>query len=425
MKLQLIGCTHRLTPLAKRERLAFDAAQAAQALRGWRRQFPMTEAVLLSTCNRIELYTASEGDQACPSQDHVARFLADFHSLPVDEVVGDLFAHCGEDAVRHLFTVAASLDSMVVGEPQILAQVKQAYQLANTEQSTGPLTHGIFQAAVRVAKRVATETAIHQRRVSIPSVAVADFASQIFEHFDDKQVLVVGAGEMAEETLRYLRDEGARRITVINRSGEKAAALAAEWNGEVAPWERLHAELIRADLVVSTTSAAQAIVNLDDYQNHVAPQRYQRTLFILDLAVPRDFDPAIGQCKGVYLFSLDDLSRACERNREQRDKELPAALAIVEEETKNFTAQWYHRLSTPVISQLLEGAQESKGQEIERLLAKLPELDERQRQEVIRAFDRLVNKLLHPPLESLRDESREGPPHGLLDALKRLFNLSD
>jgi glutamyl-tRNA reductase len=127
----------------------------------------------------------------------------------------------------------------------------------------------------------------------------------------------------------------------------------------------------------------------------------------------------------VYLFSLDDLSRACERNREQRDKELPAALAIVEEETKKFTAQWYHRLSTPVISQLLEGAQESKGQEIERLLGKLPELDDRQRQEVVRSFDRLVNKLLHPPLESLRDESREGPPHGLLDALKRLFNLSD
>ena len=210
MLMQVVGCSHHGTSLAVRERLAFTPEQTREALDHWRRVFPGVEAVLLSTCNRVEVYAATERESA-PTLDQIGKFLARFHGLEPAAVVACLYQHSDEAAVQHLFCVAASLDSMVLGEPQILAQVKQAYQVATEQNNTGPLMHAAFQAALRVARRVAAETNLHQRRVSIPSVAVADFARQIFERFDDKETLVIGAGETAEETLRYLQEEGARR----------------------------------------------------------------------------------------------------------------------------------------------------------------------------------------------------------------------
>lgn len=424
MKLQMIGCSHHHSSVALRERLAFSPLQVGQALEDLRRRFPHVEAVLLSTCNRVEVYTASDDPAATPSHEQVAQFMADFHHLPVYEIFDDLFERTGEDAVRHLFTVAASLDSMVVGEPQILAQVKQAYELAKDRNSIGPLTHGIFQAAVRVAKRVTTETSLHQRRVSIPSVAVGDFASQIFEHFSDKHVLVIGAGDMAEETLRYLQDEGARHVTVINRNFPRAQQLAERWQGRAEAWEQLPQELTRADVVISTTGASEPVVTLERYKQ-IEASRYQRPLFVLDLAMPRDFEPAIGDRLGVYLYSIDDLQAACQENRRQRDRELPAAIHIVEQETGRFMAELHHRATAPIIRRLKEGWQQPKEDELKRLFNKTPHLDQRTRDEISQSFDRLINKLLHPPLESLRSEAEKGTPHGLLDALKRLFRLDD
>ena len=424
MKVRMVGCSHHTASVELRERLAFNPAQAKAALRSFRETFPRAEAVLLSTCNRVEVYTAIDAPDDEPSHEQVAAFLAGCHGLTLYDVFDDLFERTGDDAVRHLFSVAASLDSMVLGEPHILAQVKQAYQLATQENSAGPLTHAIFQAAVKVARRVTNETSLHQKRVSIPSVAVADFAAQVFERFDDKHVLVIGAGEMAEETLRYLREAGARQLTIVNRSYERARDLAQQWEGRVAPWEALLSELVRADLVVSTTGAAQPVVTLANYRQ-VEAQRYQRPLFVLDLAIPRDFDPAIGECLQVFLYSLDDLQAACLRNRQERDAEMPRALAIVEEETARFMAELHHRSTGPVIQQLKQGWQAPKADELRRLFNKLPQLDERARAEVEQSFDRLLNKLLHPPLETLRDEARHGIPHALLDAFKRLFQLMD
>ena len=381
------------------------------------------EAVLLSTCNRVELYLAAENG-ALPTRDQIADFLARFHRLEPGEIAEHLNQLAGEEAVRHLFTVAASLDSMVVGEPQILAQVKQSYQLATQRHSTGPLTHAAFQTAVRVARRVAGETAIHQRRVSIPSVAVADFAQQIFERFDDKKTLVIGAGEMAEETLRYLQDEGAHEVTVVNRNPDRAAELARRWRGRAVDWDRLPDALTTADLVISTTAAPEPVVTLAQFER-IEPSRSDRPLFVLDLAVPRDFDPAIGDRPGVYLYSIDDLRETCERNRRQRDKELPAALRIIEHETVRFLGDLHHRCTGPIIQQLKQGWEKPKEEELRRLLNKLPQLDEHARDEIREAFDRLVNKLLHPPLESLRDESRHGFPSALVEALTRLFQLKD
>src|SRR5438067_12422311 len=206
MNLRMVGCSHSTAPVEVRERLAFSREQAADALTRFRSRYPQAEAVLLSTCNRVELYFASESPELCPTHQDAVAFLAEFHGLGVDEIFSRLLEHTGEDFVRHLFTVAASLDSMVVGEAQILAQVKQAYELATSVAATGPLTNAAFQAALRVAKRVASETAIQQKRLSIPSVAVGEFAKSVFERFDDKHVVVIGAGEMGEEALRYLID---------------------------------------------------------------------------------------------------------------------------------------------------------------------------------------------------------------------------
>jgi glutamyl-tRNA reductase len=260
--------------------------------------------------------------------------------------------------------------------------------------------------------------------VSIPSVAIGDFASQIFERFDDKKVLVIGAGEMAEETLRYLRDAGARDITVANRNAAHAARLAASWSAATAAWSDLSRKLIEADLVISATGAPRPVVTLADYRQ-IEAARYQRPLFILDLAIPRDFEPAIGDCLQVFLYSIDDLRAACEANRAERDADLPAALAIVEQETARFMADLYHRSTGPMIRRLKQDWQKPKEDELRRLFNKLPDLDDRSREEICQSFDRLLNKLLHPPLEALRDEAQQGIPHALLDALKRLFQLRD
>jgi len=423
MRIQVVGCSHRSAPIELRERLAFSAEQTAAALEQIRQASSELEAVLLSTCNRVELYTATSGGEL-PDPGRLGGFLARFHALDPAEVQPQLYAHRDREAVRHLFTVASALDSMVIGESQILGQVKAAYQLAAEQGRCGPLLHAVFQGALKAAHRVANETAIQQRRVSIPSVAVADFARRIFERFDDKQTLVIGAGEMAEETLRYLRDEGAHDIAVVNRSFPRARELAERWRGRALPWEQLSEALVAADLVVSLTGATEPVVRLEAFRA-MEPSRHGRPLFILDLAVPRDVDPAIGRRPGVYLYCVDDLQAVCQENQRQRDRELPAALRIVEHEADRFLTDLHHRASAPVIRRLQEGWQKPKEEELRRLLNKLPDLDEHARDEIRQAFDRLLGKLLHPPLESLRDESRHGIPSALLDALAKLFQLKD
>lgn len=424
MRLNLVGCSHHTASVDVRERLAFTGEQVVDALAKLRDRFPRSEAVLLSTCNRVELYTGCEDPNHAPTRDQIIQFLADYHSLRVDEVASQVTAHSHEEAIQHLFTVAASMDSIVVGEPQILSQVKEAYRVATDGDYTGPLTNGAFQGAIRVAKRIATETAIHKRRVSIPSVAVAETARAIFERFDDKFVVVIGAGEMGRETAQYLVGEGAKQITVVNRSRERAQTLADEIRADTADWSELDDLLIKADLVVSTTAATEPIMTMERYQQLEAG-RYQRALCILDLAVPRDFEEAIGECMGVYLYSVDDLKVTCEANQKARQKEWPKARKIIDEETRRFLGEWNHRATGPTIKRLREQANRIKSQELQRLMNKLDSSDDKAKREIEMAFDRLVNKMLHPPLESLRDEAKSGQSDGLVSALVRLFKLED
>ena len=425
MTLAFVGGTHRTVPLALRERLAFSAEQAAEALTRFRERFPGREGVLLSTCNRVEFYAAcAEADGPPPPPDQLLSFLAECRGIDASLLTPVLAGDRDEAVVRHLFSVAAGLDSMVLGEPQIVAQVKQAWSLAQESRTSGPLTGEMFQAALRTAKRVATETALGRERLSIPSVAVADFASGVFERFDDKRVLLIGAGKMAAETLRYLRAAGARDVLIVNRTAGRAGDLAARLGARAGRFENLSAELAAADLVVSTTGATAPVVSLELFAE-VELRRAGRPLVVLDLAVPRDFDPRIGQRPGVWLYSVDDLAAACAANRKSRQRELPAALTIIDEETQRFMGDLHHRSTAPVIERLRAGWSETGDAELDRLFRRLPGLDDASRAEIRQAFDRYAAKLLHPPLASLRSESRAGPPHGLLDALKRLFDLKD
>ena len=424
MNFQIVGCSHHTSSLQLREQLAFSPEDTRRALRQLKKQFPQSEAVLLSTCNRVEFYTGSTDDSLCPSPRDITEFIADFHGLNAVPLFSELFDHSGEDAVQHLFATAASLDSMVIGEPQILAQVKQAYELATGDDCTGPLTHGVFQAAMRVAKRVARETTIQQHRISISSVAINDFASQFFDRYEDKKVLVIGAGEIGTETVQYLLTLGARDLTVISRNFDRAQVLADRIRATAQPWEQLSELLTSVDLVVSTTAASEHIITAEQF-GYIHPQRQQRTLLILDLAVPRDFEPAIDDFLGVYLYCLDDLKEVCQNNLQAREREWPKAQQIIHEEAARFVVDTNYRSTSPWIQQLKSQAHSLKNNELERLFNKLGSLDEQTSKEISRSFDRLTNKLLHPPLESLRHDTNKGGPHGLLDALKRLFKLRD
>ena len=288
MMLLAVGCSFRETPVVVRERLAFDTDKVAQALDELNTRLGC-EAVVLSTCNRVELYLAHSDPSVAADVNLVADFLEQVHGLPAAEVRPYLFEYRGVDAVRHLLRVAASLDSLIVGEGQIAGQVRQAYELAQKHQSAGPVLNALFQHGLRVAKRVRSETGIARGKVSVSSAAV-DYVREVFSHFDDKTVLIIGAGKMGELTLRHLVGLRPKRILVTNRSPEKAVVVAGNCGGIPLPWEKLDEALVRADIVLSTTGAPEPIVTLERFRQVLA-RRSRDTLVVLDIAVPRNFDP--------------------------------------------------------------------------------------------------------------------------------------
>ena len=426
MNLQVIYCNHQTASLDIRERLAFTGEeQLADAYTQLRDRFPNSEAVVLSTCNRVELYTAQENAAAAPTHDELAGFLSNFHGVPVEEFLGDLLQHSGSEAVGHLFRVCSSIDSMVLGEPQIVSQVKEAYRQAEANEACGPLTNALFQCAIRVSKRVRSETRLAEGRVSIASVAVGEFARGIFDRFDDKTVLVIGAGEMAEETLQYLQDDGVRDVLVVNRNPERARELAAKWGGHGFGMDRLEDLLPGADVVVAATGADQPIVDVEMFARVRGGQR-DRPVFVLDLGAPRDVAPEVsGLDDNVFLYDVDDLQETCERNRKSRSQEIVRALSIIENESDRFMQDVYHRATGPIVKRLREQWSDVSQKEMDRLRSKLSHLGDADIDQVEQTVNRIVNKLLHPPLEALRDEARDGTPHGLLDALSRLFHIRD
>ncbi len=424
MKWAMVGWSHHQTPVEVREKLAFSREQVVDALERFRVAFPRSESVLLSTCNRTELYCAASEDDL-PAAEQLGQFLTDYHGYPFDEVATHLTKLAGKEAIRHLFTVAASLDSMVIGEAQILSQVKTAYELACESQSVAKQMHRAFQRAATVAKRVTSETAIHRKRVSIPSVAVSEIATEFFERFEDKHVLLIGAGEMGTETLRYLQDHGTKHIRLVNRHRERAEKLAQEFGATVEDFENLDHWVVRSDLVVCTTGATDPVITVAGF-NH-AREKGNRAVLILDLAVPRDVEVGVGDLAEVYLFTVDDLQEVADQNLAARREEWPKAKHIVDEETEKFVAESKHHGSGTTIKQLRAQAEDIKSEELQRLITKLEArgLDASHQKEIEVAFDRLVNKLLHPPLKSLRDNADSSHHASLILALRRLFQLPE
>ena len=423
MNLQVVGCSHNLANVEIRERLVFPESKVPVFLKSFYDHFPEAEAVLLSTCNRTEFYAASKDKAALPSCTQMVQLLADQSGVGCSEIENQVFSYLDQDAIKHLFSVTARMDSMVVGETQILSQVKRAYEISTKSRSSISAIHKVFQNAIRVAKRISNETELHASRVSVPSVAICDLAKQIFETLKGKRVLVIGAGEMAKETLNYIRDEGCRDIVIVNRTKSNAQELAQEFDGTVGNWDNLSEELARADLVVATTGAEQPVVTAEMFQA-TQQQRRQASLFVLDLAVPRDFDSRIADAKNVYLYTLDDLQRECERNQRGRESHFPKAQKIIEQETGLFFDDARRREGGATIAQLKQQAHEVKEVELERLKNRLDVTPE-QMEQIEVAFHRLTNKILHPPLKSLQADVSSERHGGLIDALKKLFQLGD
>jgi glutamyl-tRNA reductase len=404
--------------VAVRERLAVPEPRIATVLAEVLSHFG-GEALLLSTCNRLELYTSPESSADGAA---IGNFIADWHGLAPASIRKHLYERRDADAVRHLFRVAAGLDSLIVGEGQIGGQVKRAYELAAHSAAIGPLLHGLFQRARAAAKRVRRETGVAQGHASVSSVAV-DYVRQVFAHFHDKTVLVIGAGKMGGLTLKHLKALSPHRILVTNRSPEKAKEVAAGCGGEAAPWDKLDDVLTRADIVLSTTGAPEPIVTRKRFAGVLA-RRSGGPMVILDIAVPRDFDPAIHDGDRVCLFNIDDLQRIRGQVLGERLKHVATAEAIVEQETNRFVAEWARRRNGPIIAQLTDDFDRKRRQVLGQLLGKLNgRLSDADRATIEGAFRLLQNQFLHGPISAIGEASQEGGGSALLDALRQLFRL--
>ena len=428
LKLLALGVDYRSAPATVREALAFDGPKALDGLDALARGFPGCEFVVLSTCNRVEVYAAG-APAAVPEVEALAEFLADFHKVSLETFSAHLVDYHDEGVVAHLFRVSASLESLVLGEGQILGQVRDAYRAATERNVVGAIFHKLFENAIRVGKKVREDTGMDQGKLSVASVAV-DVARAMFDTFSDKTVLVVGAGKMADLTLRHLKTLNPGTILVTNRNPERALAAAAKWRGRAVPFDRLSLSLIEADVVVSTTAAAEPVVTYDQYVR-VQRARRNRLALILDIAIPRDFEPKIGALDQVMLYNVDDLRAQAEENRRRRQKGIDPALAIIDRETAScYAALLHHRHAGAVLRQLGDNWDAIRQRELDVLFSSIPDLTVAQREAISHAFRRLQNQYLHQPRAALRSAASEPSPapdhpHPLLNAVRHLFGLAD
>lgn len=423
MMLLVVGCNFRDTPIEVRERFAFTRPRLEEAMDELSARFGC-EAVVLSTCNRVEVYLARNDALVAPAADLIIEFLLQFHGVAASETQPHWYHHAGPAAVLHLFRVIASLDSLVIGEGQIAGQVKEAYEVAQERATLGPILHALFQHARVVAKRVRTDTGIARGHVSVSSLAV-DYVRQVFDHFGDKTVLVIGAGKMGELTLRHLKALKPREILVANRSPEKAGEVAHGCGGQPVLWEQLDDALARSDIVLSTTGAPEPIMNRRRW-NEILARRSAGAVVVLDIAVPRDFDPRIHDGDRTCLFNIDDLKRIREQTLAERGKHVAAAEAIVSQEQRRFLTRWAQRQHVPIIAKLTQDFEARRQVIVEQLFRRLNgKLGAEDRSYIEGAFRLLQNQFLHGPISALADEPAEGKHHTLLEALRKLFRLEE
>jgi glutamyl-tRNA reductase len=413
--LLLIGVSHRTAPVAVRERLAVEPEAIATALAELTALAPVREAAMLATCNRVELYVAvDDADRAATG---LAEVLARRAGVAVGDLAEHLYQHRDSAAVRHLFRVASSLDSLVVGEPQILGQTKQAHDAAVQHGTAGALLRTCFEGAFRVARRVRRETAIARNPVSVSSVAV-DFARQVVGDFARRRVLIVGAGKMSELAARTLRTHGAT-LTVTNRTRARADELAQRFGADVADWNDLAGALTAADIVIASTGAQRPVLTLE-MLTQVRKARRGRPLCLIDIGVPRDVDPEAGKIADIYLFDIDALQKQASEHRAEREEEAAEAETVVEEELGRFIKRWRSRQLGPMVAALQTHFHGIARAEVQRVSAGI---DEKERKARLDLVESVVKKLLHLPMTALRDDD---PEEGvsMVQAVQRLFSLS-
>ena len=418
-KLWLVGLSHHSSPIELRERLAFEDGSAAVAGRKLLELPGLEECALLSTCNRVEVVACGDPDKVDPTA--VVDFLAAERGVPPVELRSHLYVHEDRMAIRHLFRVASSLDSMVLGEPQILGQLKSFYEAAAAAGTTGAILHRVFHKSFSVAKRVRTETGIGGKNVSISSVAV-DLATQIFEALGEKTALVIGAGKMAELTARHFRSRGVGGLMFANRTFDRAVDLAREFHGTPVPFDDVGRYLPLADVIIGSTAAAEFLLSAATVQDTLRERNYRPT-FLIDLGVPRNFDPLINDLPNVYLYDIDDLEGVIGGNREEREREAGRAEEIVGGEVEAFW-RWFQTLEVvPTIVGLRGKAERICRRELERTLGSLQQLGEEDRKSIEAMAQAIVNKLLHAPIARLK-RSNDPQAQDVL-AARRLFGLDE
>jgi glutamyl-tRNA reductase len=423
MNIILVGLNHRTAPVEIRERLSISEKQMGEALYRLKSNPVIDEGLILSTCNRVEVCAVVKGSTA-EGLEAVKDFLVEYQpELPADSLTPCLYLYSAGDCLRHLFRVASSLDSMIIGEPQILGQIKDAFDQAILHKTTGVILNKVFKKAISVAKRVRTETKIAESAVSI-SFAAVELAKKIFGKLNQKSVLLIGAGEMAELAARHFVGSGVQSIAVANRSYERALELAQEFNGVPVKFEDFVVQMADSDIVLCSTGAPHYVIGTEEVSKVIAI-RQNRPIFFIDISVPRNIDPQINKMDNVFLYDIDDLQLSVETNIRSREKEALKAEGIITEEIERFT-HWFKSLdAVPMIVALKDRAEQIRQAELVKITGKLGTLTPAQHEALEALTASIVNKLLHSPLTVLKEELHSTNGNMILEAARKLFDLGE
>jgi len=421
MQLLLVGVSHRTAPIELRERLDFSARGVDRALSALAGTGAQHEATIVSTCNRVELYVGC--DEPENTRAAIEQFLAEFHDIPGDQLAPHIYTKTGQEAVAHLFRVAAGLDSLVMGEPQILGQVKDAFGVASQLGSTGPLLNRLFHSAFAAGKRVRTETALSEGAVSV-SYAAVELARKIFGNLKGRTVLVLGAGEMGKLTALHMQAQGIGRLIITSRTAAHATALAESIGGTAILWDSMTSGLVEADILITATGASAPIIS-GALISQTMKARRQRPLFIIDIAVPRDVEADAGDLEQVFLYNIDDLQAVVQENISKRGTEAFDAEKIIAQEVGKFIGWLNSRSAVPTIVALRQRFESVRQSELRRLEPKLSSLPPEARARVEEVTRLIMEKLLINPTEQLKAISDADTVATYSDALNRLFGLAN
>lgn len=420
MHLIVVGLSHKTAPVEIRERLAVPDSRLGEALTRLCSYPGVKEGILLSTCNRVEVYSVVDDVEA--GYGRIQEFLADTHlSLSSEQLTPHLYWHTGDRAIGHLFRVAASLDSMIIGESQILGQLKDAFEVALAHKTTGVIMNKVVKKAISVAKRVRTETKISEMAVSV-SYAAVELAKKIFSDLHEKTVLLVGAGEMAKLAARHLIANGVGHVRITTRTPQHAVDLAAKFGGTAVPFDQFKDDMASADIVLVSTGAAHYLIGAEDVHRAVE-ERMNRPMFLIDISVPRNIDPAVRHVDNAFLFDIDDLKHRVEQNRAERVQEAEKAERMVLEEVTT-VLDWMKSLEvTPTIVALRSRVDDMKQAEVDKVLARLPHLSSQDRELVEGLASSIVNKLIHRTMVTLKTEVNSSSGPAFVEAARRFFAL--